>query len=122
MVQVMDFERYWQDCIRQDKESLRTWFWPDARIIWPCTEEVFTVEEFLLANCEYPGVWSGELLNVIQTPMGAVTECRIVAADGKYSCHVASIFTVYNGKIASLTEYYADDGPPPQWRVKLMKK
>ena len=54
----MDFERYWQDCIRQDKESLRNWFWPDARIIWPCTEEVFTVEEFFwpIANTQECGL------------------------------------------------------------------
>ena len=50
----MDFERYWQDCIRQDKESLRTWFWPDALIIWPCTKEVFTVEEFLFGQLRIP--------------------------------------------------------------------
>ncbi len=119
---MMDFERYWQDCVRQDKESLRTWFWPDARIIWPCTEEVFTVDEFILANCEYPGDWSGELKRVTQTPAGAVTEYRIASADGKFSCHVASIFTLYKGKIVSLTEYYADDGPPPAWRTKLLHR
>ena len=45
---MIDFERYWQDCVRQDREALRTWFCPDARISWPCTGEIFTVEEFLL--------------------------------------------------------------------------
>ena len=30
----MDFARYWQDCVGQDREALRGWFWPDARIIW----------------------------------------------------------------------------------------
>ena len=52
--------------------------------------------------------------------MGAVTEVRISSADGKYRCHAASLFTLYKGKIASLTEYYADDGPPPSWRKKLL--
>ncbi len=118
----MDFARYWQDCVGQDREALRGWFWPDARIIWPCTEEVFTVDESLIANCEYPGAWTGELLNVTTTPIGAVTEVRIASDDGKYSCHAASIFTLYKGKIASLTEYYADDGPPPSWRTKLLKR
>ena len=119
---MMDFERYWQDCIHQDKEALREWFWPDAKVIWPCTDEVFTVEEFLLANCEYPGNWNGELLHVTPTPMGAVTEVRIASDDGKYSCHAASIFTLYRDRIISLTEYYADDGPPPSWRKKLLKR
>lgn len=118
----MDFDRYWQDCMRQDKEALRAWFWPDARVIWPCTEEVFTLEEFLLANCEYPGNWHGELLHVTPTPMGAVTEVHIASDDGKYSCHAASIFTLYRDRIISLTEYYADDGPPPSWRKTLLKR
>ena len=117
----MDFARYWQDCIGQDKEALRTWFRPDARIVWPCTEEVFTVDEFLLANCEYPGDWAGELLRVTPTPEGAVTEMHIASADGTCSCHATSFFTLWDGKIASLTEYYADDGPPPAWRTKLLK-
>ena len=118
----MDFERYWRDCIGQDKEALRAWFWPDARIAWPCTGEVFTVEEFLLANCEYPGDWTGELLRTTPTPTGAVTEVRIASADDQYSCHAASLFTLHQGKIVSLTEYYADDGPPPDWRTKLVKR
>lgn len=116
----MDFARYWQDCVSQDRDALRTWFHPDARIVWPCTGEMFTVEAFLTANCEYPGEWTGELLRVTPTDAGAVTEVRIAAVDGSYSCHVASFFTLDQGKIASLTEYYADDGPPPAWRVKLL--
>ena len=118
----MDFGQYWKDCIGQDREALRAWFWPDAKVIWPCTDEVFTVEEFLTANCDYPGSWEGALLHVTPTPMGAVTEVRIISADGKYACHVASIFTLYRDRIASLTEYYADDGPPPRWRTELLKK
>ncbi len=122
MVQVMDFAQYWQDCVSKDKKALGAWFWPDARIVWPCTEEVFTVEDFLLANCEYPGEWTGELLHMIPTPGGAVTEVLISSKDNRYSCHVASIFTIYKGKIASLTEYYADDCPPPQWRKSLLQR
>ena len=118
----MDFDRYWRDCIGQDRDALRTWFLPYARIVWPCTDEVFTVEEFLIANCDYPGDWTGELLQVTPTPTGAVTEVRIASADGQYSCHAASIFTLHQGKIASLTEYYADDGPPPAWRTQLLKR
>ena len=118
----MDFARYWQDCIRQDKEALETWFLPDTKVIWPCTAEIFTLKEFLLANCEYPGDWTGELLQVTPTAAGVVTEVRIASADGTYSCHVASFFTLRDGKIASLTEYYADDGPPPDWRTKLLNR
>ena len=117
---MIDFERYWQDCVRQDKEALRAWFCPDARISWPCTGETFTVDEFLLANCEYPGRWTGTLLRVTPTPDGAVTECSIASIDGSCRCHVASFFTLREGKIAALTEYYADDGPPPAWRTELL--
>lgn len=28
---------------------------------WHCTNECFNVEEFIRANCEYPGEWEGEV-------------------------------------------------------------
>lgn len=38
-----------------DAEELRRYFRPEARIRRHCSDENFSVEEFLRANCEYPG-------------------------------------------------------------------
>ena len=48
----MDLERYWQAVLRQDRETLRGFFHPDAWVNWHNTGERFTVEEFIRANCE----------------------------------------------------------------------
>ena len=31
----------------------------DAYVNWHCTNEHFTVDEYIIANCEYPGEWDG---------------------------------------------------------------
>ena len=116
----MDFHQYITDIAAQDAQALRGYFHADAEICWPCTDELFTVEEFLRANCEYPGTWGGELLRETRcADGGAVTVARIFQTDGDFSCHVTSFFTLRDGKIAALTEYYADDGEAPQWRREM---
>ena len=48
-------------CIKQNKIQLRTFFHKDAYIRWHCTNEHFTVDEFIQANCDYPGQWDGHI-------------------------------------------------------------
>lgn len=85
-------------------------FAPDAVIRWPNTREVFTVEEFVRANSEYPGDWqiaverATEELSVIRASMGE-DEYRAV-----------SLFRFNGDKITELTEYWGDVGDPPAWR------
>ena len=51
--------RFWADVARQDAAALREWFAPEAEVYWHCTDERFTAEEYIRANCEYPGDWEG---------------------------------------------------------------
>ena len=46
--------RFWADVARQDAAALREWFAPEAEVYWHCTDERFTAEEYIRANCEYP--------------------------------------------------------------------
>ena len=57
----MDIYQYWIDVLEQNAERIRDYFDEDAYINWHCTNERFTVEEFIIANCEYPGCWDGEV-------------------------------------------------------------
>ena len=41
--------------------SCLIFFKEDACIRWHNTREQFTVNEFIRANCEYPGEWTGEV-------------------------------------------------------------
>ena len=51
----MNIERYWSDTLRQNAEAMRAYFDDNAYIKWHNTNELFNSEEFIRANCEYPG-------------------------------------------------------------------
>ena len=46
---------FWREVAAQNEVSLRSYFSPDAIINWHNTNETFSVDEFIIANCEYPG-------------------------------------------------------------------
>ena len=43
---------------------MKGYFRPDACVRWHNTNEQFTVDEFIRANCEYPGKWDGKVERV----------------------------------------------------------
>lgn len=53
----MNIHQYWADCLKQNEEGMRSYFHKDAIIRWHNTNEGFTLDEFIIANCEYPGKW-----------------------------------------------------------------
>lgn len=57
----MNIEKFWQDVLAQDAEAMKMYFHENAYVNWHCTNEHFNVEEFIRANCEYPGEWDGEM-------------------------------------------------------------
>ena len=112
----MDIKVFWDAVLRQDADTIREYFHPDAWVNWHNTNEHFTVEEFIQANCEYPGEWDGEVERIITTDTHIITATHVFSKDGSISCHATSFIRVVDGKIASVDEYWGDDGPAPQWR------
>ena len=55
----IDIYAFFDAVVKQDAVRLRSFFEPDATIVWVNTNEVFTVDEYIRANCEYPGDWRG---------------------------------------------------------------
>lgn len=111
------FCQYWDYVARQDEEGLRGCFCADATIRWHNTNEEFTLEEFLRANCDYPGNWHGEVERIVPAGDTVVTAAHIWSAD--ISCHVASFFRLEGEQIKTLDEYWGDDGSAPQWRLDM---
>lgn len=107
---------FWKEVVAQDKEELRTYFCENAIIRWHSTNESFNVDEYIIANCEYPGSWNGEFERIIQVDNKIITVAR-VWSDG-ISCHVTSFFLIEGNKIKELDEYFSDDGPVPKWRLE----
>lgn len=115
----MDIHSFWQAVLKQDAAALAGFFAPGAQVRWHCTNECFTAEEYIRANCEYPGEWTGGVERCEQLPGGMVTVAKVALRDGSAAFHATSFFKVENGLITSLDEYWADDAPAPEWRRKL---
>lgn len=113
----MDIYKFWKAVLEQNADIIREYFDKNAYINWHCTNEHFNVDEFIIANCEYPGNWDGEVERVEKINDLLVTVTHVYPKDKTLSFHVTSFIKVINGKIAAIDEYWADDGIAPDWRL-----
>ena len=112
----MDVTGFWRAVLDQDAAAIRRYFAPDAQVRWPCTGERFTVEEFLRANCEYPGDWDGAVERTERLGDLWITVTRVWSQDRTLRFHVTSFLRTTGGRITELEEFWAEDGAAPQWR------
>lgn len=115
----MDIKSYWNDVINKNKEKLSSYFFDNAKILWPCTNEEFTKEEYLKANCDYPGEWIGIIENIEEIDNEIILVGNVLSKDKTISCHVVSFIYLKEDKIIKLIEYWADDGQTPSWRKSM---
>ena len=115
----MDIKSYWNDVINKNKENLNSYFYDDAKILWPCTNEEFTKAEYLKANCDYPGEWEGIIEQLEERDNEIILVGNVVSKNKTISCHVVSFIYLKNDKIIKLIEYWADDGEVPNWRKSM---
>lgn len=112
----MNIESFWRAVLAQDAMEIESYFHPDAYINWHCTNEHFSLHEFIIANCEYPGDWDGVVERVETIDDLVVTVTLVRNSDRSSSFHVTSFIKLKDDKIVSMDEYWADDGEAPQWR------
>lgn len=115
----MDIHSFWKDVLEQNRGTLPAYFCEDAVIRWHCTHEQFTVGEYIRVNCDYPGNWAGVIERVIECENLIIAIVNVFPQDRSSSFHVTSLAHIRDGKIASLDEYWADDGEAPLWRQQL---
>lgn len=115
----MNLQEFWRATLKQDAVAMKAFFHPDARIYWHCTNESFTAEAFIQANCTYPGDWSGEILHCFNEAGHTVTITHVYPVDHSADFYVTSLFQIRDDKILRLDEYWADAGPAPQWRQEM---
>ena len=112
----MNIHPFWRAVLAQDRRAMRAFFHPDAYVNWHCTNEHFTLDEYIQANCEYPGEWDGEVERVVDADGLMITVTHVYTADRTLSFHVTSFIGLREDRIVSMDEYWADDGDVPQWR------
>jgi len=115
----MDVRNFWRDILDQDADAIRRWFHPEAIVRWHCSNEQFSLEEFIRANCEYPGRWDGEVERIERIGDLIITATRVWPRDKSYACHAVSFIRIKEEKIIAMDEYWGDDGLAPQWRQDM---
>ena len=113
----MDIKKFWKAVLAQNENEIRNYFHKDAYINWHCTNEHFNVDEYIIANCEYPGEWDGTVERIEVVNNLIITVTNIYPKDKSISFHVTSFIRTIGDKITAMDEYYADDGAAPQWRL-----
>jgi hypothetical protein len=107
----------WNDMGEQNWDNIHLYFEDEAIINWNNTNERFNVEEFVRANCEYPGDWSIKIERLECIENLVISVVKVHLKDNDVSFHATSFFEFNNCKIKLLNEYWGDDGKAPQWRI-----
>lgn len=113
----MNVYEFWNAVLVQNEKEIRKFFHKDACIKWHCTNEQFDLNEYVIANCEYPGDWKGTVERVEVFNDLIITVTNVYPKDRSSSFHVTSFIKIQGDKIISMDEYWADDGDVPQWRI-----
>lgn len=114
----MDIREFWNAVLKQDAEKMKTFFKDTAYVNWHCTNEHFTVGEYIRANCEYPGDWDGTIERIEKVGNLIITVVKVFSTDNELSFHVVSFMEIEDDKIIAMNEYWGDDGIAPSWRLK----
>ncbi|MGL5150064.1 MAG: nuclear transport factor 2 family protein [Cetobacterium sp.] len=107
---------FFKDVIEQKKERLREYFDSEAKILWYETNEKFTVDEYLIANCEYPGDWIGEVKRVESIGDLVIFVGEVMPKDKSSRHYCTSFMKLKNNKIVLLEEYWTEEVKVPIWR------
>lgn len=116
----MDIGEFFRDVLEQNKEKLQSYFHEKAVILWHSSNELFTVEEYIRANCEYPGQWDGEIERIEKTEQTIIMIASVHSADKARHFHLVSFLEIANNLITRMDEYRSADEAAPEWR-RLMK-
>lgn len=116
---IMDVKEFWIDVLKQNREKLISYFHKDAVIRWHCSNELFTVSEYIKANCEYPGEWEGKIERIEKTENMIITAVKVYSVNKSSSFHVVSFIKTENNLITEMDEYWADDTEVPEWRNNM---
>ena len=93
----MDVHHFIKAVLAQDEDTIRSYFHKDAYVNWHCSNEHFTVDEFIIANCEYPGDWDGTIERVEQMDNLYITATKVYPKDRSAFFHVVSFIRTENG-------------------------
>ena len=114
--------RYWQLMATNDFTAVGAVLSDDFVLEWPqSNERIRGRERFARMNAEYPahGRWSFEVERVVGGGDQAVSDVRVT--DGVQHARALTFFTVADGLIARIVEFWPEPYPAPANRAHLVE-
>lgn len=114
-------ERLWQAFDRFDFDAAGALLHADFVCEWPQSGELIRGRaNFVAINAHYPGQWRITIQRIIASGDSVVTE--ISAQHGDQTAQAISFFTVREGKIIHLREFWPDPFAAPAWRAQWVER
>ena len=112
-------DEYWRRMASNDFMSLLPLLADDFVAEWPQTGERFGAAAFIRMNGEYPahGPWRFTVHRIVGGDGEAVSDVGIT--DGVQNARAISFFTVVDGRIRCLVEFFPEPYPAPASRAHL---
>ncbi|MDP3785604.1 MAG: nuclear transport factor 2 family protein [Undibacterium sp.] len=100
---------FWHLMASNDFFSVKKILADDLIVEWPQSKErIRGSDKFARMNSEYPttGIWTFQINRLVASGDSVVTQVSV--SDGTQSAEPVSFFTIENGKITGITEYWPD--------------
>jgi ketosteroid isomerase-like protein len=108
-------EQWWSAIDRGDFAAAEALLHPEAVVEWPLSNERMpSAEAWRAVNEHYPGTWRARVAAVVEQGEVAVTRTNVF--DGAMNALAISWFTVRDGLITYLVEYWPEVYAAPGWR------
>ncbi len=89
---------------------------------WVMTREKFDRENFIKVNEDYPGDWRTIIEKIEELDDNRVMSItHVYSSTSKGEFYATSIFTIKEGKITYIEEYWAEVEEGPEWRKTYVK-
>jgi ketosteroid isomerase-like protein len=116
-------EKYWELMSTNDFRSVGALLADDFVLDWPqSNERIRGRDNFAAMNEEYPahGRWTFTINRLIGDEHEAVSD--VLVSDGVQNARAISFFSIEDGKIARMVEYWPDNYPAPENRRHLVER
>jgi len=113
---------FWRRMASNDFESVRAVLADDFVLEWPQSKErIRGAQRFARMNQEFPshGPWRFKIERLFGNDTEVVSE--VAVTDGVQSARPISFFTVVDGKISRLVEFWPEPYAAPQHRAHLVE-
>ncbi len=113
---------FWRLMETNDFHGVKRVLAEDLVVDWPQSRERLRgAENFARMNAEYPshGPWRFRINQLVASPDRVVTQVSVT--DGTQSAEPISFFTVANGKIVHMVEYWPEPFAPAENRRHLVE-